>query len=237
MLQLHVLHGLLQHLGCSRAANETRESPSHHGLTASPKNDVLILHHDVFEPGGTYSAADDLELGSSLPSSPQHPLSPWHRSHAHSPDESLLRALLGYCHILGRAIAPHWDIQGFPSCSAQEKHHPTVQLYQGGRIWQLHGPSQCGALSGAHHHPLLQVPGSHPGSSLSLLGREGCRAQPADFSKPSSSQQLPHKERAEPQSPWRLQLTLSHTLLPAKMSLSKPWAPILTASAVPKCSG
>lgn len=77
-LQLRVLHGLLQHLGCSRAANETRLG--HHGLTASPNNDnnVLILHHGVFEPGGTYSAADDLEPGSSLPSSPQHPLSPWH---------------------------------------------------------------------------------------------------------------------------------------------------------------
>lgn len=218
--------------------SKRKKRHSHHGLTASPNNDVLILHHDVFEPGGTYSAADDLELGSSLPSSPQHPLSPWHRSPAHSPDESLPRALLGYCHILGRAIAPRWDIQGFPSCSAQEKHHPTVQLHQGGGIWQLHGPSQCGAVPGAHHHPLLQVPGSHPGSCPSLLEREGCRAQPADdFSKPSSSQQLPQKERAKPQSPWRLQLNLSHTLLLPKMSLSKPWAPTLTASAVPSARG
>lgn len=27
-----------------------------------------------------------------------------------------------------RAIAPQWDIQGLPSCSAQEKHPPTVSM-------------------------------------------------------------------------------------------------------------
>lgn len=59
------------------------------------------------------------------------------------------------------------------------------------------------SVSGAHHHPPLpQAPGSHPGSSPWLLGREKSRAQPVDdFSKPSFSQQLPQRETAEPQKP------------------------------------
>lgn len=105
-----------------------------------------------------------------------------------------------------------------------------VQLYQGKGSGSIMAPHTV-------HPPLLQVPGSHRGSSPRLLGKEGSRAQPADFSKPSSSQQLPQKETGEAQSPWRLQLTVSHTLLLAKTSLSKPRALILAASAEPKCSG
>lgn len=135
----------------------------------------------------------------------------------------------------------HSSSLGYPGLSQllsrreTPRNSPCVQLYQGDRIWQ-HSVEQCLGLT-----TILPCP-KHPGQSPRQLPGllEESRAQPVnDFSKPSSSQQLPQKQQSH-KSPWRVQPPPPHTLLPLKVSLSassEPWALILAASAVPKCSG
>lgn len=104
-----------------------------------------------------------------------------------------------------------------------------------------------GSGSSMAPHSVELCGGSPPSSSAPSIGKSPRQLLWAPGKRTGHSQlmtlpnqQLPQKETTEPQKPMEVQLTLSHTLLLAKMSLSagsEPWALILAASAVPKCSG
>lgn len=100
-----------------------------------------------------------------------------------------------------------------------------------------HSVELCGGSPPSSSAPSI---GKSPRQLLWAPGKRTGHSQLTTLPNPPLASSCPKKKQQSHKSPWRLQLTLSHTLLLAKMSLSagsEPWALILAASAVPKCSG